>query len=603
MFDNIIKLLPDNIANQIAAGEVVQRPASVVKELLENSIDAAATSIQLIVKDAGKTLIQVTDNGSGMSDTDARLSFERHATSKITNADDLYALRTLGFRGEALASIAAVAQVELKTKTHDAISGTHIIIEANEVLSQKPCSATTGSNFSIKNLFYNVPARRNFLKSNPVEMRHIIDEFLHIALPYYNVNISLHHNDLELYNLPSSSLEQRALSLLGSSYKQMLVAVDEDTSIVKITGYVGKPEVAKKTRGDQFFFVNRRYIKSPMLHHAVASAYESLMTKDKYASYVLFLEIHPEKIDINVHPTKHEIKFEDERHIYTILNATVRQALGQLLPNIHALPAQSLVASSNYVTQSMNSSTILQNRNPATYNPQDTLHSRNQQQQWQALIDDTLAQKNQSLATPLPHIVPSIFDADDHDTKYSMPYQLHSQYIISPIRNGFIIINQEAAHQRILFERFLDKLHQRKGNVQRVLFPKTIDFSPSNALLLNEIMDDILAIGFELQPLGPHTFLVNGVPNEMQNDDEQRVIESILEQYKDNKNKLRMPHSESIAKSLAFNAGIKKGKTLNEREMKQLIDELFACQQPEHSPFGDKTYIRVGLDELTRMLV
>jgi DNA mismatch repair protein MutL len=449
-----------------------------------------------------------------------------------------------------------------------------------------------------------VPARRNFLKSNPVEMRHIIDEFVHIALSYHNVSISLHHNDLELYHLQSTTQHLRAIALLGSNYKQMLVEVDEHTSIVEVKGYIGKPEVAKKTRGDQYFFVNQRYIKSPLLHHAVASAFESLMTKDKFASYVLFLTVEPDKIDINVHPTKHEIKFEDERHIYTILNAAIRKALGQLTPSQFQMPAQSMVESSRFAT-------LIDSKSSYSYTPSNGGNSNNgitrmQQKQWEELVNDTITHKNnqrvESVQITIPQTFSSVIDNDDHDNKYSQPYQLHQQYIFSPIRNAFIIINQEAAHQRILFERFIEKLNQRNGVVQQLLFARTVEFSPSDAVLLHEIMDDIKAMGFELQALGPNTFLMKGIPNDLQYDDEQRLIENILEQYKNNKQKLRMPHSENIAKTLALHAGIKRGKTLTEREMKQLIDELFACQQPEHSPFGDKTYIRVGLDELATML-
>lgn len=593
MLQDIIKLLPDNIANQIAAGEVVVRPASVVKELMENSIDAGATLIHLVIKDAGRTLIQVIDDGKGMSETDARMSFERHATSKIDNADDLYALHTMGFRGEALASIAAVAQVELKTKTEGAELGTHISVEANEVKKQEPVSCPKGANFIVKNLFYNVPARRNFLKSNTVEMRHIVDEFVHVAMAFPDIAFTLHNNDIEMYRLKAGSLKQRIVSIMGNPIQEMLLPIEEDTSIVKIHGFITKPESAKKTRGDQYFFVNKRYIKSPYLHHAVNMAYADMMTNEHYAGYIVFLDIDPSKIDVNVHPTKNEIKFEDERHIYTILNASVRKALGQftMSPLIDFQQEHSILGSIGGASQQQS----FDKYTSGSMRPEKSYFEKNNIAHWESLYDGL--QQSETISMP-SKMDSGIWTESDIDRLESEPYQLHAQYIFSPISSGYIVIDQEAAHQRILFERFLYQIEQGQRITQQLLFPKTITISSQDAIILEELLPDLKSMGFEIENFGKDTFIVHGLPSELNNVNEKELIETFIEQFQNQQPQLKHPKQEILARSMSLHSGIKKGKTLSKEEIKHLIDELFACKVPDRSPFGSRTYIKQSIEDL-----
>ncbi|MEL6924279.1 MAG: DNA mismatch repair endonuclease MutL, partial [Bacteroidota bacterium] len=477
---DVIQLLPDAIANQIAAGEVIQRPASVVKELLENSVDAGATNIKLIVKDAGKGLIQIIDNGCGMSDTDARMCFERHATSKIKRAKDLFEIRTMGFRGEAMASIAAVAQVEMRTRRHNDDLGTRLVMEASEIKKQEPCQCSAGTSISVKNLFFNVPARRNFLKSNTVEMRHILDEFQRIAIAHPDLFFSLHHNNTEVFHLPKGNLRQRIVGVLGSKYNKKLVPVAEETDALKLSGFIGKPEFAKKTRGDQFFYVNDRFIKSGYLNHAVVSAFEDLLPKETYPLYVIFIEIDPARVDINVHPTKQEIKFDDERLVYNYLKVAVRHALGQysITPT---LDFEQEVSLNPYLAPSRQNITPPERREPREDTPQTITRSsdfskvsnpsqreRNNLDNWQKIYEglDELGLSANDTPGETPDVegpvtIESQWDSpgselDDSSKSFSKqskePYQIHASYIVSQIKSGFLLIDQQAAHERILYE-------------------------------------------------------------------------------------------------------------------------------------------------------
>jgi DNA mismatch repair protein MutL len=612
---DIIQLLPDAIANQIAAGEVVQRPASVVKELLENAIDAGSNEIKLIVKDAGKSLIQVIDNGCGMSETDARMCFERHATSKIRLAKDLFAIRTMGFRGEAMASIAAIAHVEMKSRRHADELGTKILIEGSELKSQEACQCAAGTSISVKNLFYNVPARRNFLKSNSVEMRHILDEFQRVAIAYPEVFFSLHHNGSEVFHLQPGNLRQRIVGIFGASWNKKLVPVNEETDILKITGYIGKPEFSKKTRGEQLFFVNQRFIKSGYLNHSIMGAYEDLLAKDSYPFYVVFLEIDPSKIDINVHPTKQEIKFDDERLVYNYLKVAIRHALGQY--NITpTLDFDQEVNFSQYSSRSNNPdkpaqtiSKISSRLNTPDTPRKGTTLEQNNLQNWDKLYEgldqfDTSSGSNDDNA-PLT-IESQWTESSDQELsvelakKQKAPYQIHSRYIVSQIKSGFVLVDQQAAHERILYERFLLTLEQQHPLMQKELFPKTITVSPADAEVIKSIATQINALGFDLQEFGTNTFVIHGVPADLPNGiDEQQVIEMLLEQYKSNLD-LKLDIHDNIARSMARSSSIKRGQKMNATEMQELIDQLFACSIPYKSPAGKNCFITFELENLAK---
>ena len=614
---DIIQSLPDAIANQIAAGEVIQRPASVVKELLENAIDAGATEIKLIVKDAGKSLIQVIDNGCGMSETDARMSFERHATSKIRKAEDLFAILTMGFRGEALASVGAVAQVEMKTRRQIDELGSRLVVEESEVKSQEACQCTCGTSVSVKNLFYNVPARRNFLKSNTVEMRHILDEFQRVAIAHPDIFFSLHHNKVEVFHLPVGNLRQRIVGVLGSSCNKKLVPLSEETDALKLKGFVGKPEFAKKTRGDQYFYVNKRFIKSGYLNHAVVGAYEDLLPKESYPLYVIFIDINPAKIDINVHPTKQEIKFDDERLVYNYLKVAVRHALGQhnITPT---LDFEQEVSLSRYGTQNR----ITPKERRQSYSSENTPgpSSANQRninnlQNWEKAYEglDDFDPSPESETPPAEEVGPVTIEShwsaetaelDDAGKSFSnqrkAPYQIHGTYIVSQIKSGFLLIDQQSAHERILYERYLEMLANKQVFTQKELFPKTIHVSPLDAASLREILPRINQLGFDIQDFGQDAFIIHGVPADLKNgQDEQTIIESLLEQFKKNV-ELQLDISENIARSMARSAAIKRGQVLSEDEMQELIDKLFACQVPYKSPGGNNCFITFDLEDLQK---
>lgn len=602
---DIIHLLPDSVANQIAAGEVIQRPASAVKELLENAVDAGATSIKLIVKEAGKMLIQVTDNGKGMSETDARLCFERHATSKITKADDLFNIKTKGFRGEALASIAAIAQVELKTRLTGQQLGTLIEIEGSEVKKQEPCSCSEGTSFSIKNLFFNVPARRNFLKSDPVEFRHILDEFHRVALPHPEVAFSFHHNGQEILHLPISTFRQRVANIFGSNYNERLVPVDEDTSIVKVSGFIGKPEFARKTRGEQFFFLNHRFIKSAYLHHAVQMAYQELLPNDSFPSYFLMLEVEPNTIDINIHPTKTEVKFEDEKFIYSILRSAVKRSLGKynISPtidfeketafDINPLPKNGIVKQPTI--------TVNPNYNPFEIKEQTKIPSskeihlpRFDEKKYSRHADDQLEMNVNNDSEQIN------FNQELGSTEKKINYQIHNRYILTHIKTGFLIIDQQSAHERILYETYLKQMNGHKGFSQQLLFPMHVELSPLDFELVKELAADISSLGFDLSEFGKNTFIVHGIPAQLTEMNAKDVLENIIDHYKHNENELKLEKRENLARSMARNMSVKAGQQLGPEEMNSLIDELFACEMPYSSPSGKPTVTTFTLEELEK---
>lgn len=621
---DIIQLLPESIANQIAAGEVVQRPASVVKELLENAIDSGATNIKLILKESGKSLIQVIDNGCGMSETDARMSLERHATSKIRSAQDLFAIRTMGFRGEALASIVAVSQVEMRTRLHKNELGSRMVIEASKVTTQEPCQCTSGTNIAVKNLFYNIPARRNFLKSNAVEMRHILDEFQRVALANVDIFFTLHHNGTEIFHLPPSNLRQRIVNIFGNAANQKLVPVKEETDALSINGFIGKPEFARKTRGEQMFFVNQRFIKSGYLHHAVMTAYEELLPKDTYPLYVLFIEMDPGRIDINVHPTKQEIKFDDERLVYNYLKVAVRHALGQynITPTLDFDQETSFSQNKNFglpfnvgsqeeFEQEMSQQAKRSNGSSGSSGlpPKISGRERSNIQNWQKLFDgleelkdEMPADESQEESITLQSSMYSEGQMDDASGSFSkqkkQPYQIHGTYIVSHIKSGYLLIDQQAAHERILYERYLDALEKNESYTQQQLFPKTIDLSPMDAAALREILPELHMLGFDVKDFGKNAFIVHGIPADMtEGKDPTRLIESLIDQYRQNV-ELKLGSNENLARSMARSAAIKRGQSLEIAQMQKLIDQLFACSMPFKSPTGRNCFLTYNLEEL-----
>lgn len=599
---NIIQLLPDNIANQIAAGEVIQRPASAVKELMENAIDAGATEVQLIIKNAGKALIQVVDNGSGMSETDARMCFEKHATSKIRKVDDLFAIRTKGFRGEAMASIAAIAQVELKTRETDQDLGTRLLIEGSEVKKQEACQTAAGTSVAVKNLFFNVPARRNFLKSDAVETKHIFEEFQRIALAHPNVSFSLTNNGHEVYHLREGNLKQRIVGLMGKNYSERVVPIEEKSDNISVTGYIGKPENAKKTRGDQYIFVNKRFIKSGYLNHAVFQAYSELISKDHYPFFCIFIDVDPQVIDVNVHPTKQEIKFEDEKLVYHFVHAGAKHSLAQfsLTPTLDFERETGFDHFESFRTDLSKSKENISNLPPMPGRdfPQKSKLERDNVKNWRDLYEARQNAEQEDDSLTLQSRFGQEEDSGQAETPASAPVQMHQRYILSQIRSGFILIDQQAAHQRILYERYMQALNQNKGSTQRSLFPKTLELNPSDAELLSEVLADINSMGFDIQDFGNNSFVIQGFPNDIPEGDEMKLIEALIEQYKTHLKVDRLDKRESLARAMAISSGIKSGKHLSESEMRRLIDELFACSTPYTTPSGKPTFITFDLNEL-----
>ncbi|HEU5289998.1 MAG TPA: DNA mismatch repair endonuclease MutL [Cyclobacteriaceae bacterium] len=601
---DIIQLLPDSIANQIAAGEVVQRPASAVKELLENSIDAGAKNIKLIVKDAGKGLLQVMDDGAGMSETDARMSLERHATSKIRKAEDLFTIRTMGFRGEALASIAAVSQLEMKTRLANKELGTLLVVEASEVKKQELVACEKGTSISVKNLFYNIPARRNFLKSNPVELKHIIDEFQRLALAHSEVAFTFFQGDEMIYDLPvtkAGSLSQRVVNLFGKSYQEQLASCQEETEYVKVSGFVGKPAFARKTRGEQFLFVNKRFIRSNYLNHAVMTAFEGLLPENSFPFYVIFIEIDPKHIDVNVHPTKTEIKFDDERAVYAVMRAAVRQSMGahNLAPSIDFQEDVNVMTKLGNTSSDVNREIYFDERFQSSLNRSNQHPDRNRD--WEKLFEGEatsklfqpeIAQTSVKTEQEMP------YTGDQTSVPEKTLTQLHDKYILRQVKNGMMIVDQQGAHERILFEKFMEDLKYKSAATQQSLFPKTISFPAADFALIMEVEQEIKALGFRFEVFGKNTVLVNGVPANLKFASEKQLFEGLIDQFKHNQSELSLPLQENLARALAKRAAVKAGQKLESEEMQELLTSLFSCKTPNYSPEGKPTFYIFELSRL-----
>lgn len=571
---DVIQLLPDSIANQIAAGEVVQRPASVVKELLENSIDAGASKIGLIIREAGKSLIRVVDDGLGMSETDARMSLERHATSKIRSIDDLQTLTTMGFRGEALASIAAVSQMEIKTRTHDQDVGTSIIVEGSAVRSQEPGATSPGTSISVKNLFFNIPARRNFLKSNPVEQKHIVEEFLKVALANNQVEFSFYAFDEVIYDLPASNLSQRIVNIFGKTYREQLAACNEETNYVSVSGFVGKPESAKRTRGEQYLFVNGRYIRSNYLHHAVMNAFESLLPEDTYPFYVLFIQTDPSHVDVNIHPTKTEVKFDDERAVYAVVRAAVKQALAShnLTPTLD-------------FSDDVNMVTKLDRLGTGYFESEE--RSASNIENWTNLFEgDARLPKELKFESAINRTE----EIPVRGRETGFPVQWLRRYILYPVREGLMFIDQEAAHERILYEKYMHQLTMNTGESQQSLFPPTLHFSTADFGLIGAMENDIRALGFQFEVFGKDAIVIEGFPAGIESGNERELFEGLIEQFKINKDRLTLPVKENLARSLAKRASLKNGRPLVKEEMESVAGRLMACKSPALTPDGNPTF-------------
>jgi DNA mismatch repair protein MutL len=593
---DIIQLLPDSIANQIAAGEVVQRPASAVKELMENSIDAGAKHVTLIIKEAGKTLIQIIDDGAGMSETDARMSLERHATSKIRKAEDLFSLYTMGFRGEALASIAAVSQMEMKTRPADEELGTLIVVEGSDVKRQEAVACEKGTSISVKNLFYNIPARRNFLKSNANEYQHVLDEFYRLALAHPEVAFQLYENDTLAYDLPPGKLSQRIINLFGKSYQEQLVPCQEETTFIRVTGYVGKPQFAKKKRGEQFLFVNKRFIKSNYLHHAIMKSFEGLLQEESFPFYVLFIDIDPKHIDVNVHPTKTEIKFDDEKAVYAVILSSVRQSIGSHNLN-QAIDFNSDVNIISKLTQAAASSKdVYFDERFST-----ALH-KNNLDNWEKHFEggstSRLITPERDAPVQTLRFESAMNQSDGVVPEEKTLIQLHNRYVIKQVRAGMMIVDQQAAHERILFEKFLNQLKNKTGQSQQSLFPQTVMLNPADFVLAIEMHQEISALGFRFEEFGKNTLVINGLPSTLALGREKEIFEGLIEQFKINQSEYSISLHENLARSLARRASLKAGQRLSREEMQSLIDNLFACHTPNYAPDGRPSFFIFDLTKI-----
>jgi DNA mismatch repair protein MutL len=612
---SIIQLLPDHVANQIAAGEVVQRPASVVKELLENAVDAGATDIKLIIKDAGKSLVQVIDNGKGMSVTDARLCFERHATSKIRQAEDLFSLHTKGFRGEALASIAAIAHVEMKTKQDQEELGTHIVIEGSKFVSQEVAVLPKGTSFGVKNLFFNIPARRNFLKSDTVEYRHIIDEFQRVALAHPTIYFTFFHNGSEMFNLPPSSLRQRIVSVFSGKTNEKLVPVSEETEIVNVQGFVGKPEYAKKSRGEQFFFVNDRYIKSGYLHHAVMAAYDGLLKDGAQPTYFIYLQVPPNTIDINIHPTKTEIKFDDESALYAILRACIKHSLGQfnVAPVLDferdsnldtpyhykdveaATPTIQVDGSFNPFSEESKPNKHFTNSNSSYRKPEPT---SNWESLYVGLKQD--AEEVETMTFENEAVTSSLFTSDEVEQVVHKTYQIHKKYIVNPIKSGMIIVDQQRAHQRILYEQFLTNITVHLASSQQLLFPLHLYFSNDEMQLIAELKPSLTNTGFVFEEANEDSVVISGLPVNVSESEASIVLEQLLSDLHNGIPESSFSQNDTIAKSMAKSLAVKTGTYMTEKEQENLVNGLFACKDPNVSPFQKPTFITLRVEDLDK---
>lgn len=610
---SIIQLLPDHVANQIAAGEVVQRPASVVKELLENAVDAKATDIKLIIKDAGKSLIQVIDNGVGMSVTDSRLCFERHATSKIRQAEDLFSLHTKGFRGEALASIAAIAHVEMKTKQDQEELGTHIVIEGGKFMSQEPAVLPKGTSFAVKNLFFNIPARRNFLKSETVEQRHIVDEFQRVAMAHPNIHFTMYHNGSEMFNLPISNFRQRIVNIFSGKTNEKLVPVKEETEILSLQGFVGKPEFAKKNRGEQFFFVNDRFIKSGYLHHAVMAAYEGLLKDGSQPSYFLYLTVPPHTIDINIHPTKTEIKFDDEHALYAILRSAIKHSLGQFNvapvldfdrdPNLDT-PYQYQNKEAEFPTIQVDRSynPFAEDKPSRSFSSSSSYKKPEAQPNWESLYVG-LKQAGQELAEMTfenDAVTSSLFEENEVEQEVKRTYQIHKKYIVSPIKSGMVIINQNRAHERVLYEEFLTSMTVHQASSQQLLFPLQLYFSAPEMELLAELKSALENTGFVFELMAADHVLISGLPVNVTESEIAIVLEELLRDLQDGIPDSSFSQNDTIAKSMARSLAIRTGTYLTEKEQENLVHNLFACKEPDVSPFQKPTFITMSVEDIDK---
>lgn len=638
---SVIRLLPDHVANQIAAGEVVQRPASVVKELLENAVDAGATAIKLVIKDAGKTLIQVIDDGKGMNEIDARMCFERHATSKISIAEDLFQLQTKGFRGEALASIAAIAHVELKSKEHTSELGTHVIIEGSKIVSQEIVVAPSGTSFSVKNLFFNIPARRNFLKSDQVELRHVIDEFERVALAHNDIQFTFINNGSEMFNLPASNFRQRIVNVFGGKTNEKLVPVQETTEIVEVHGFVAKPEFAKKSRGEQFFFVNDRFIKSGYLHHAVTAAFEGLLKDGTHPSYFLYLTLPPNSIDINIHPTKTEIKFDDEQALYAILRATIKHSLGQFnvspvldfqkdgdleVPysyegtksneptvaiNTFFNPFESMKSGSNLAGQIGSGFNPFESVKPKTSGSsfqsnasfQDRKHKSGG---WETLYEG-ISDAKEIILTSANHqfdeevITGSLFDDDaSQPINHQQSYQFQKKYIISPIKSGMIIIDQRRAHQRILYEHYMRSFTVKQNASQQLLFPLSLYYGVYEMELLKNLQNELVQMGFLFDEISNEKIVILGIPVSITESEVSIVLEDLLNDMQDDAPADVDILHDRIAKSLAQSLAVKTGTYLSDKEQENIVNSLFGCEDPQTSPFGKTTFITMKVEDIDK---
>ena len=605
---DIIHLLPESVANQIAAGEVVQRPASVVKELLENSIDSGARTIKLMIRDAGKTLIQVVDDGCGMSETDARMCFERHATSKIFKAEDLFNIRTFGFRGEALASIASVSSVELKTKRREDEMGTQIIIDGSELKLHEPCACPEGTSISVKNLFFNIPVRKNFLKSDSIEFRHILDTFTWVAMANNELKFIFTNEKTEIYHLNSGSLRQRIIGLFGKKHDSIIVPVEEDTPLVKIRGFIGKPEHAKKTKGEQYIFVNKRFVRNAYFNHAIISAYENLLPAESFPFYTLFLDIPSEKIDVNVHPTKTEVKFEDEKAIYLFLRTAVRKSLSQY----HVAP--SLDFEQEAFNNRMSAPGRQDNNNlrigvggKEGFIPErfpTKLPSKSHDNDWEELYR-VLKQKapegfSNKESDPDEIFFPETGQPVEELQQSQKMLQIGSKYILTTLHSGIMIIHQQYAHQRILFEEFLQKLDNRAPASQKQLFPEALEFSQHDMAVFADLLPDLEALGFILEPFGKRAYLISGIPVGLSIDQPKEFMEKLMEEYKNNLGNKGVPKKEVLAAAMAAQYSVKAGQQLSGEEMTLIIDKLFACTNPYFSPSGKAVLLKIDLTELDR---
>ncbi|WPR72965.1 DNA mismatch repair endonuclease MutL [Flavobacterium sp. NG2] len=620
---SIIQLLPDHVANQIAAGEVVQRPASVVKELLENAVDAKATDIKLIIKDAGKALVQVIDNGLGMSVTDARLCFERHATSKIRQAEDLFSLGTKGFRGEALASIAAIAHVEMKTKQDQEELGTQIVIEGSKFVSQEAAVLPKGTSFAVKNLFFNIPARRNFLKSDTVEYRHIIDEFQRVALAHSNIHFTFYHNGSEMFNLPASTLRQRIVNIFSGKTNEKLVPVQEETEIVTIQGFVSKPEFAKKSRGEQFFFVNDRFIKSGYLHHAIMAAYDGILKDGAQPSYFLYLDVPPNTIDINIHPTKTEIKFDDEHALYAILRASIKHSLGQfnIAPVLDFDRDANLDTPYNFKDLEGKTPTIQVDRsfnpfsddkvnkhysgggsssssfNSAYRKPEPVAH-------WESLYvgleQDTEMEEESAISFETEEVTGSLFNDEEVEQTVQNTYQIHKKYIVSPIKSGMVIVDQQRAHQRVLYEQFLTNMTVHQASSQQLLFPLELYFSSTEMELIDELKMSLVNTGFIFDETHKEQVVISGIPVNVVESEVSMLLEQLIGDLQDGIPENSFSQNDSIAKSMAKSLAVKTGTILTIKEQENLVNGLFACKEPNVSPFQKPTFITMRVEDIDK---